>query len=115
AQAAVFPGVQVEQHALVALELRVTPDHQAAVADLPAQLFQDDAALAELAFEDLLNLDSDVGINTVLPLVEAAFDGQDFAGDDDASADDHLLVGHRHNGGCRSGLRGGQQANDQDE
>jgi hypothetical protein len=60
AKAAVGPGIQVDKHALVGAVARRAEYYLAARGKLPAHLFEHDAAVADLAFDYLLNPERDI-------------------------------------------------------
>ena len=87
AQAAVVPGVEVKQDFFIAPELRCAENHTALQADLAAGFFEDDAPRRDAAFDDFVDAQRDVSINTTL-LIEVTGDSEHAAPNDGARADD---------------------------
>ncbi len=98
AQAAICPGIQVDQNSFADFVLRIAEDVKEAVAEVAAQLFENDAAFADLAFENLLNLQRDVGVQAVIPFVNRADNGDDLAAHNGACTDNHIVIGGDDNG-----------------
>src|SRR5436853_2840608 len=93
AQAAVAPSVKVEQHALAARKLRRAEDDAALARDLAALFFEDDAALMDLTFERLFDVERHVSEDAILLCIQPAGERQHLADDDVARAGDQVVVG----------------------
>src|SRR5581483_8715355 len=92
AQAAVAPGVEVEQDALAARELRRAVDDAALACDLAAFFFEDDAALVDCAFQRLFNINGDISEDAILIRIQAASERAHLTDDDSARADDQVVI-----------------------
>src|SRR3954462_11066025 len=91
-QAAVVPGVEIEQDALAAPKLRRTVDDAALTISLAALFFEDDAAYIDLALERLFDVNTDVCEDPILVGVQPAGERAHFSDDDSGRPGDQVVI-----------------------
>src|SRR4051812_48847372 len=91
-QAAISPGVEIEQDALAARKLRRAVDDATLTISLAAFFFKDDAARIDLALERRFNVNGDVGEDAILLGVRPAGERAHFSDDDGARPYDQVVI-----------------------
>jgi hypothetical protein len=109
-EAAVVPGVEIQQHLLVRFELRSAEDDGPALSNLSPCFFDHNTPLGDLSFQDFLYSNGCISVD-VMVLVESTPHRKDFPSYDGPGSDEHIVVERSNNCSRKCGLRDPQQAN----